>query len=221
MELELCGNQVGEVTQRFGSIEDLSARIMTELMTNHIDPKDPPNSERLDRNGKEKTHTFFITPTASSVCATNSSSFCSTSALASSLIISSSVFMPLPPAEPFIFDLAASSPNLEFSTPRRALVANIKFVLSVVLHPAKNRCWICASCAKRASPTLSDARAYFSSAAARGSSKEEGWVWVSRWEPAREARAMAWGKVFGWGLEVVGAVIAAPASAGDVAVERR
>ena len=164
--------------------------------------------------------TFFITPTASSVCPTNSSSFCSTSARASSLIISSSGFMPrAPPVLPL--DLAASRPSRALSTPRRARVANIKFVFSVVLQPAKNRCWICASCAKRASPTFSEARAYFSSAVASGSSAPEAELCVNCCAPAKEARAIACANVFGWGLVADGAVRAAPASAGEEAVERR
>ncbi len=46
-------------------------------------------------------------------------------------------------------------------------------------------------------------------------------VWTSSWLPAREARAMAWGKVLGWGFALGGAVRAAWASLGEVAWERR
>lgn len=153
------------------------------------------------------SHTFFITPTASSVWFTKSSSFCSTSCLASSVIvaISSSGFMLLPtPVFPFAF--VASRLNLEFSTLLLALVANIKFVFRVVLHPAKNLDWICLSWAKRASPTCSDARAYFSRAVERGSSPAPVWVSFKSWEPAREARAIAWLNVLGWGFADGGAV---------------
>lgn len=114
--------------------------------------------------------------------------------------------------------LIESSMSREFSTFLRALVANIRFVLSVVFHPARKRDWICASCARRASPTFSRASAYFSSAVASGSSP--GVFWAISWEPASEARAMAWLKVFGWGLAEGGAVRAAWASAGEVAWER-
>lgn len=41
------------------------------------------------------------------------------------------------------------------------------------------------------------------------------------WEPARQARAMAWEKVFGWGLAEGGAVRAAWASAALPALLRR
>ena len=57
------------------------------------------------------------------------------------------------------------------------------------------------------SPTFSDAKAYFSSAVARGSSPCE--LCARVWEPAREARAIAWLKVLGCGLAEGGAVRAA------------
>lgn len=211
MELQLRSDQIGEITEWLRSVEDLfevSSRSNFWLLNRDL------------RRRKIEELTFFMTPTASSVCPTKSSSFCSISALACSLIISSSGFIPLVPPPDF-FDFAASSPNLEFSTPRLALVANMMFVFSVVVHPAKNRCWICASCAKRASPTFSEASAYFSNAVARGSSAAEGEDWVRTWEPVRDARAIAWEKVFGWGLVLGGAIKAAPASAGEVAVDRR
>lgn len=44
---------------------------------------------------------------------------------------------------------------------------------------------------------------------------------MRRWEEPREARAMAWLKVFGWGFAEGGAVKAAWASAGDEALESR
>jgi hypothetical protein len=65
------------------------------------------------------------------------------------------------------------------------------------------------------------ARAYFSRADARGSSPEPVCCWCRAWLEAREARAMAWGNVLGWGLAEGGAVRAAWASAGEVAEERR
>jgi hypothetical protein len=65
------------------------------------------------------------------------------------------------------------------------------------------------------------ARAYFSRAAARGSSPEPACCWCRVWELASEARAIACGKVLGWGLAEGGAVRAAWASAGDVAEESR
>lgn len=134
--------------------------------------------------------TFFITPTASSVCPTNSSSFCSIFTRVSSLIISSSGFIPLaPPVFPLAF--VASRLSLELSTALRALVANIKLVFSVVLHPAKKRLCICASCSNRASPTFSSAKAHFSSAVARWSSPPPECVSLSNCEPARKARARA------------------------------
>lgn len=41
------------------------------------------------------------------------------------------------------------------------------------------------------------------------------------WEPAKQARAIAWEKVFGWGLADGGAVRAAWASLAEDALERR
>ena len=41
------------------------------------------------------------------------------------------------------------------------------------------------------------------------------------WEPERQARAMAWEKVLGWGFAEGGAVIAACASEAEEALERR
>jgi hypothetical protein len=106
-----------------------------------------------------------------------------------------------------------------FSTFLRAFAANIKLVFNVVFQPARKRDWICASWARRASPTFSSARAYFSSAVASGSST---WLLCARvWEPASEARAIAWLKVLGWGFAAGGAVRAAWASAGELACERR
>ena len=127
-------------------------------------------------SGRGQKRTFFITPTASSVTPTRLSSFRSTSARCSSLIGRSSS-----PLLPFPLAFVASSPNLAFSTPLLALVANIRLVFNVVLQPAKNLCWICWSCAKRTSPTFSLAKAYFSKAVANGSSSlvEEGLVWMS------------------------------------------
>jgi hypothetical protein len=52
-------------------------------------------------------------------------------------------------------------------------------VFSVVFQPAKKRDWICASWARRASPTRSMARAYFSRAAAKGSSPGPACCWCS------------------------------------------
>lgn len=123
----------------------------------------------------------------------------------------------------FFFDaFVLSSMSLLFSTDFRAFVANIKFVLSVVFQPAKNRAWTWWSCARRASPTFSSARAYFSRAIARGSSLAPvGCVSTSNCDPARDARAMAWLKVLGCGLVDGGAVNAAPACFGEEALERR
>jgi len=88
-------------------------------------------------------------------------------------------------------------------------------VFNVVLHPARNLDWISWSCERRASPTLSSAKAYFSSAVANGSSVAlDDCVSWSSCEPAREARAMAWLKVFGCGLADGGAVNAADACEG-------
>jgi len=168
--------------------------------------------------------TFFITPTASSVCPTNSSSACSISTLASSDAISSScpaLAWPgkcHPPA--LLFAFAASSISLEFSTLFLARVANMRLVFRVVLQPAKNRLWICASCARRASPTRSLAKAYFSRAVARGSSPAPVCCCCRSWLLARLARAIAWGKVLGCGFAEGGAVRAAWASAGVVAAVR-
>jgi hypothetical protein len=64
------------------------------------------------------------------------------------------------------------------------------------------------------------ARAYFSSAVARGSSPAPVCCWWSTWLEASEARATAWLKVLGWGLAEGGAVRAAWASAGLLADER-
>jgi hypothetical protein len=114
--------------------------------------------------------------------------------------------------------LIESSIRRAFSTFLRAFAANIKFVFRVVFHPARNRDWICASWARRASPTFSSARAYFSSALASGSSVSELCARVC--EPASEARAIAWLKVLGCGFAEGGAVRAAWASAGELACER-
>lgn len=169
--------------------------------------------------------TFFMTPTASSVWPTNSSSACSISTLDSS---PSSWPSPRPlgwpgRCHPGFLDLAlaASSSSLEFSTPFRARVANMRLVFRVVLQPARNRLWIWASWASLASPTLSLAKAYFSSAAARGSSPAPVYCCCRTWLLAKLARAMAWLKVFGWGFAEGGATRAAWASAGEVAVVRR
>lgn len=54
---------------------------------------------------------------------------------------------------------------------------------------------------------------------ASGSSPAPVCCWCSVWLLARDARAMAWAKVLGWGFAEGGAVRAAWASAGDVAEE--
>jgi len=171
-------------------------------------------------------HTFFITPTASSVWPTNSSSACSISTRASSLATSSSwtpgLFWPGKCHPwPLALAFAASSNSLEFSTLFLARVANIKLVFRVVLHPARNRLWICESWASLASPTRSLAKAYFSSAVARGSSPAPEFCCCKSWLLARLARAIAWLNVLGCGFADGGAVRAAWASEGDVAVDRR
>jgi hypothetical protein len=94
-------------------------------------------------------------------------------------------------------------------------------VLRVVFQPARKRLWIWASWPRRASPTRSEARAYFSRAVARGSSPVPVWCWCSSWLLDRLARASAWLKVLGWGLAEGGATRAAWASAGEVALDRR
>lgn len=193
--LELCSNQVRKVSQRFRGVQHLGWSVCGE--DTHMDM-----AENL---------TFFITLTASSVWPTNSSSACSISARASSLRLSRS-----PRAAAFLRALIESSDRRAFSTLRRALVANVRLVLSVVFHPARKRDWICASCASRASPTFSSASAYFSSAVARGSSRS-GVVCAISWDPASAARAIAWLKVLGCGFADGGAVSAACASAGEVA----
>ena len=140
VKFKLRSDQIGEVAQGLRCIENL--KIVLEAFNK------PTDGQQCSGKGQ---NTFFMTPTASSVWATKSSSFCSTSCLTSSLMltISSSVFMPLPaPVLPFAF--VASRLSLEFSTPFLARDANIRFVFSVVLQPAKNLDWICASCAKRA-----------------------------------------------------------------------
>ena len=124
-------------------------------------------------------------------------------------------------AGPFALALVASRLNREFSTALRARVANWMLVLSVVLQPARKRLWIWASWASRASPTFSLAIAYFSRAVARGSSLELVCSEVSMCDELRAARAMAWLNVLGWGFAEGGAVRAAWASAGDVALESR
>jgi hypothetical protein len=95
--------------------------------------------------------------------------------------------------------------------------------LSVVLQPARKRDWIFSSWSRRASPTFSCAMANFSRPCERGSGSVEpcGVAVAMSWEPARAARAMAWGKVLGWGLADGGAVRAAWASAALEALERR
>lgn len=217
VELELGCDQIGEVAERLGGVEDLGFWGLSVSAAVVRENEEVGGGRLRNRDkGRGRERTFFITPTASSVTPTNSSSFLSTSARTSSLMGRSSTSPLIPtwvPFRPFAF--VASSPS-------RARVANIRFVFNVVLHPARNRCWIWASCAKRASPTFSEARAYFSNAVARGSSPEdeEGWVWLRSWEPEREARAMAWGKVLGWGLADGGAVSAAWASAGEEAWDR-
>ena len=103
---------------------------------------------------------------------------------------------------------------------RRARVAKAMPVLSVVVQPARNRLWICASWARRASPTRSAASAYRSSAAASGSSRAAPaccCCCCSTWLLASAARAAAWLKVLGCGLAEGGADSAACASAGVVA----
>lgn len=122
---------------------------------------------------------------------------------------------------PLTLDLTESKVRRVLSTFLRARVANIRLVFNVVLQPAKNLVWIWASCARRASPTRSEASAYFSRAVASGSSPAPVCCWWSSWELAKLARAMAWLNVFGWGFALGGAVKAACASAGVDAVERR
>ncbi|KAK5624441.1 hypothetical protein RRF57_000157 [Xylaria bambusicola] len=121
---------------------------------------------------------------------------------------------------PLTRDLTESRVRRAFSTALRARVANVKLVFKVVFHPAKNLLWICASCARRASPTRSWASAYFSSAVAIGSSPAPVCCWWRSWELAKLARAIAWLNVFGWGLADGGAVKAACASAGVDADDR-
>ena len=173
--------------------------------------------------------TFFITLTASSVCPTNSSSACSTIARASSLMTSSSSpsFLPaccpgsVKAGPPFALAFVASKLSRAFSTALRARCANIKFVFSVVLQPARKRLWICASWARRASPTFSLAMAYFSSAVVSGSSPAPAWSADRMCELFSAARAMAWLNVLGCGFAAGGAVSAAWASAGEVADDSR
>ena len=154
MIFQLCSNQIGKIPKWLWRIKNLSA-----ILASHCSSSDC-------------IHTFFMTPTASSVWPTNSSSACSIWAFASSDAISSSRPPGDEPFHPVPFDraLTASRSNLEFSTLFLARVANIRLVLRVVFHPAKNLLWIWASWASLASPTRSSARAYFSKAVARGSS---------------------------------------------------
>lgn len=196
MVFQLCSDQVGEVSKWFRRIKDLPLSAWEGYCRDII-------------------RTFFITPTASSVWPTNSSSACSISTLeessASSLPPSPRAFdWPVRRQPGFLdFALAASSNSLEFSTPFRARVANIRLVFKVVLHPARNRLWIWASCASLASPTRSLAKANFSSAAARGSSPAPVYCCWRSWLLAKLARAMAWLNVFGCGFADGGAVRAA------------
>jgi len=123
--------------------------------------------------------------------------------------------MPRPITALFFAAFVASSDSLLFSTALRAFVANWMFVFNVVFHPARNRAWICWSCANRASPTFSSASAYFSRACASWSSPApDGFVCCRSCEPAIEARAIAWLNVFGCGFVDGAAVSACCASAG-------
>jgi hypothetical protein len=72
---ELGGDEIGKVAEGFGGVEDL----ISTLACAHI-------------SCLVCVLTFFMTPTASSVCPTNSSSACSIFALASSLSSSSDKF---------------------------------------------------------------------------------------------------------------------------------
>jgi len=125
-------------------------------------------------------------------------------------------FFPIPgkPSPPFFaFAFAASSESLAFSTFLRALAAKLRLVLRVVVKAALKRDTICASCCRRASPTFSEASAYFSRAVARGSEGSR------RCAEESEARPRAWLKVFGAVL-VPGFVKAACASAAEEADAR-
>ena len=140
MVLHLGGDELGEVAERLRSIKDLQLRSVMRTAHTWL--------RALMRL------TFFITPTASSVCVTNSSSAFSISSCASGLISASScvsarglwaaatagtgIFHVFPLALP----LAASSVRRDFSTPLRARVANMMLVFRVVFHPARKRLWI-------------------------------------------------------------------------------
>lgn len=115
------------------------------------------------------------------------------------------------PKPPFLaLALAASSVSRAFSTSLRAFCANEMLVLSVVAKAELKRETIWASCCSRASPTCSDASAYFSSAVASGS------LGSRRCDDLSDARPSAWLNVLGAALEP-GFVSAAWASAADEA----
>ena len=124
MEFELGCDQVCKVAERLGCVENLRSSV---------------SNDKTCEADRER-HTFFITPTASSVWVTKSSSAASISALASALKEpSSSGFMPRAMTAFFLDAFVLSSKSLLFSTDFRAFAANVKFVLSVVFHPARNR----------------------------------------------------------------------------------
>ena len=124
MEFELGCDQVRKVAERLGCIKNLQSSVSND------------KTHEADR----ERHTFFMTPTASSVWLTKSSSAASISALASPLKeLSSSGFMPRAMSAFFLDAFVLSSRSLLFSTDFRAFAANIKFVLSVVFHPARKR----------------------------------------------------------------------------------
>jgi hypothetical protein len=77
VELQLGGDQIGQVAQGLGGIKDLVDQGVV-------------NTGVTSKTKGDKKHTFFITLTASSVWPTNSSSACSISWRASSLKLSKS-----------------------------------------------------------------------------------------------------------------------------------
>lgn len=123
--LQLSRDKICQIPERFRRIQNL------EFFVSKIYQRTCTSSRKGAKN-----LTFFITPTASSVWPTNSSSACSISARSSSLRLSKS-----PLDTPFLA-LIESSINLAFSTFLRALVANIRLVFNVVFQPARNRLWI-------------------------------------------------------------------------------